>query len=192
MDLDRLPALLHQASPLVFAQSGELVYGYPGGGWLQLAECDLENSWAPRPHDVRRSNSRDVRGTRPSWVGAGGRIRTKTGTFAYKRSPKMKHGGKAILGSRLEHVSVLGLASPSSQDHLSVLRVCACACEVFIGQRLLACWGELRVTARTYDALEVTWPGLHQVRGSSRGGVDGDGGVSVAGWGGSGLVLGGG
>eukprot|EP00913_Durusdinium_trenchii_P001346 g1244.t1 len=59
-------------------ERGELVYGYPGGGWLQLAECDLENSW------------------------------------------------------------------------------------VFIGQRLLACWGELRVTARTYDALEVTWPGLHQ------------------------------
>ena len=59
-------------------ERGELVYGYPGGGWLQLARSDLENSW------------------------------------------------------------------------------------VFIGTRLSAVWAELRVTARSWNALEVTWPGLYQ------------------------------
>eukprot|EP00435_Cladocopium_sp_Y103_P072400 s861_g40.t1 len=68
---------LVQSPQLGKLERGELVYGYPGGGWLQLMHSELENSW------------------------------------------------------------------------------------VFIGTRLSAVWAELRVTARSWNALEVTWPGLH-------------------------------
>ncbi|CAL1144275.1 unnamed protein product [Cladocopium goreaui] len=69
---------LVQSPQLGKLERGELVYGYPGGGWLQLMHSELENSW------------------------------------------------------------------------------------VFIGTRLSAVWAELRVTARSWNALEVTWPGLHE------------------------------
>ena len=40
--------------------------------------------------------------------------------------------------------------------------------EVFIGTRLSAVWGELRVTMRSWNALEVTWPGLQDRRPRNR------------------------
>ncbi|CAJ1386763.1 unnamed protein product [Effrenium voratum] len=69
---------LVQSRELAKLERGEVVLGFPGGGWLQLAEGEFVGAW------------------------------------------------------------------------------------VFIGTRLSACWGELSVTARSWNALEVTWPGLHQ------------------------------
>ncbi|CAJ1350509.1 unnamed protein product, partial [Effrenium voratum] len=69
---------LVQSRELAKLERGEVVLGFPGGGWLQLAEGEFMGAW------------------------------------------------------------------------------------VFIGTRLSACWGELSVTARSWNALEVTWPGLHQ------------------------------